>query len=379
MKKMAFVDLTNYRDWPTGGMLQYELAILPHLSKAYDLDIWGVSVDGDINKEIILADKKFTINIFGNVKTGKRVIPNYWRGLQIYLQKKSFYNSYDVIYVHTGSCAAALSSMIDRNSTKLVYHQHGLSHLHDYALISLIQRPFVNYAQYKADLVFIVSDEEAVTLYTEKMSKKCETKFLAVKSPIDLALFDINERRRNISSKKNITGIIYTGRLDAHKDPGMLIDMFHIYHEHNKNAILTIVGGGEKRKEVEQKINEYDLKNYVVISGELPREQVLDKLKLNDVYVTASIGEGVSVSVLEAYATGLPVIAFDVPGLSKQVIDGVTGYIVKERTPEDMAKALMKMEHSLQKLSVNCLDHVEAYNATTISRYIIDKIAEQLK
>ena len=42
-RKMAFVDLTNFKDWPMGGMLEYELAILPYLAEYYDLDIWGYS------------------------------------------------------------------------------------------------------------------------------------------------------------------------------------------------------------------------------------------------------------------------------------------------------------------------------------------------
>lgn len=40
-KKLAFVDLTNFKDWPMGGMLQYELSILPYLCDHYDIDIWG--------------------------------------------------------------------------------------------------------------------------------------------------------------------------------------------------------------------------------------------------------------------------------------------------------------------------------------------------
>ena len=46
MKKLAFVDLTNYTTWPIGGMLEYELAILPYIAQSFDVDLWGVSVDG---------------------------------------------------------------------------------------------------------------------------------------------------------------------------------------------------------------------------------------------------------------------------------------------------------------------------------------------
>ena len=44
MKKMAFVDLTNYYDWPVGGMIRYEQQILAVLTEFYEIDLWGVSV-----------------------------------------------------------------------------------------------------------------------------------------------------------------------------------------------------------------------------------------------------------------------------------------------------------------------------------------------
>ena len=52
-RKMAFVDLTNFKDWPMGGMLEYELAILPYLAEYYDLDIWGYSLNGVILSTVI--------------------------------------------------------------------------------------------------------------------------------------------------------------------------------------------------------------------------------------------------------------------------------------------------------------------------------------
>lgn len=56
-RKMAFVDLTNFKDWPMGGMLEYELAILPYLAEYYDLDIWGYSLNGVIPMPLVLNGK----------------------------------------------------------------------------------------------------------------------------------------------------------------------------------------------------------------------------------------------------------------------------------------------------------------------------------
>lgn len=56
-RKMAFVDLTNFKDWPMGGMLEYELAILPYLAEYYELDIWGYSVNGIAPAPLVLNGK----------------------------------------------------------------------------------------------------------------------------------------------------------------------------------------------------------------------------------------------------------------------------------------------------------------------------------
>ena len=62
-RKMAFVDLTNFKDWPMGGMLEYELAILPYLAEYYDLDIWGYSLNGVIPMPLVLNGKEYPVHV----------------------------------------------------------------------------------------------------------------------------------------------------------------------------------------------------------------------------------------------------------------------------------------------------------------------------
>ena len=109
-RKMAFVDLTNFKDWPMGGMLEYELAILPYLAEYYDLDIWGYSLNGVIPMPLVLNGKEYPVHVCGNCSTNRRIIPNFWRGLSIFKHKSYFLNRYDIVYAHTGSCMCAFPS-----------------------------------------------------------------------------------------------------------------------------------------------------------------------------------------------------------------------------------------------------------------------------
>ena len=376
-KKMAFVDLTNYKDWPMGGMLEYELAILKHLVGEYDVDIWGVSVDGKINDSLIINGEKYLIHIFGNAKTKRKVIPNYWRGLELYSKRKEFPRNYDVVYLHTGSCVAVAKRMVDRRRTKLVYHQHGLNHRTDFTLRSLIQRPGLSMAQKAADLVFVVSDTPSVEEFAKEMHNKTKARFVPIGSPLNLERFNTEEARQRIKERdvKEAVKFLYTGRLTVYKDVKTLIEvMKKIISERNDKAVLTVAGSGDEFENLKAIVKKHHLENHVKLLGAVPHDKVYKLLQDSDMFVTASGGEGVSVSVLEAYASGLPVVCFNVPGLERQVIDGVTGVIAKERSVKGFYDAVLLADSNRTQLAYNCLEEAKKYDSVHIASKIIKEI-----
>lgn len=379
-KKMAFVDLTNFKDWPMGGMLQYELAILNHLEEKYQLDIWGVSVDGVANKSIYINGKEYFINIWTDVKTKRKIIPNYYRGLLLRKMIRNFPKDYDVVYAHTGSCITALKGMIDRKKTKLVYHQHGLNHTKDYSLMSLIQRPFLYDAQKSADLIFVVSDPISVQNFSREMKGKTKAKIVAIGSPINLAKFDFIRTKNKIVSRKNISAskFIYTGRLSRFKDVQTLIESTKLYVDNvSNNAVLVIIGSGPEYDNLVSLAKNLGISENVQLLGSMPHEKVYEYLNDADMFLTASGGEGVSVSVLEAYASGLPVVCFKVPGLEGQIHDGITGKFAKEKSVESFYKAILELDDIRERCSLNCLEEAKKFDSKIVSDNISNEI-EQL-
>lgn len=374
--KMAFVDLTNFKDWPMGGMLEYELAILKYLVKEYDVDIWGVSINGKVNSTVNIDGVEYPIHIFGNVKTTKRIIPNYWRGLSIYSSRKLFGKGYDIVYAHTGSCLVALSNMIDRKKTLLVYHQHGLNHRVDYSLMSLIQRPLLNKAQRVADLVFVVSDQESVAAFAEEMKDKTKAKFVSIGSPINLECYDTDLAMQRIDGRRTTATktIVYTGRLSEFKNAKTLVEAFSKYLCVNNGAVLKIAGIGEEFDAIQNQVQDKGISDKVELLGAIPHEEIYQLLQSADVFATASGGEGVSVSVLEAYASGLPVVCFNVPGLNRQVIDHVTGIIAKEHNAEGLFEAMKEIDTCRTELALNCLSEAKKYNAENVAAKIFHEI-----
>jgi glycosyltransferase involved in cell wall biosynthesis len=126
--------------------------------------------------------------------------------------------------------------------------------------------------------------------------------------------------------------IVSVGRLAAPKDFSTLIAAVARLPE--GRAHLRIFGDGPLRSELEAERRALAVDAVVEFAGEVP--DVRPYLEDGDVFVLASLSEGMPVSVLEAMAAGLPVVASAVPGLEEVVVDGQTGFL----TPPGDAAAL---------------------------------------
>ena len=383
MNKMAFIDLCNFVNWPMGGMIQYELMILETLEKVYEIDLWGVSVDGECNREIQINGKTYPLHIFANVKSRNRIIPNYWKGLFIQKYRKHLLN-YDIIYVHTGSCLISMNGKAQTERPLLVYHQHGLQYLDDHSIKTVIQKPFMNSAQKRADFSLVVTGQEELEAYVSQKRKKLGNKLSAIGSPIEGITVSGEMLSQKIGKDENSEAtvrnwsFIYTGRLAPIKNVPKLIEVFALFCRRGfENSSLVIVGDGEEYNAVCRKIEELGLEERVLLTGEVEHKKVQDYLQKADFYITASKGEGVSVAVLEAYAAGVPVVCFPVRGLKEQVKNAVTGYIAEDHSLEAFADAMKKAVDHQRELSYNSLDEAGRYQKEIIGRQIVDEFEKR--
>lgn len=128
-------------------------------------------------------------------------------------------------------------------------------------------------------------------------------------------------------------------RLERVKNPLFLIDTFSSIAKNVKNAILVIVGDGSLRKDVENKIDELNLSQKVLLLGF--RVDVRKIYGIFDVFVLTSIKEGFSIVTLEAMSSSLPVVTFDSLGVREIVEDGLNGFIIKELNKEIFSEKIL--------------------------------------
>ncbi|MFA5494878.1 MAG: TIGR03088 family PEP-CTERM/XrtA system glycosyltransferase [Porticoccaceae bacterium] len=132
------------------------------------------------------------------------------------------------------------------------------------------------------------------------------------------------------------------GRLAAVKDQRLILSALQrIFHERpERRAYLRciLVGDGPERRALEICIEALALGDCVWIAGD--RDDIPALLRCMDIFLLPSLGEGISNTILEAMATGLPVIATAVGGNPELVEDGVTGLLIRVGDTEALARAI---------------------------------------
>jgi len=140
--------------------------------------------------------------------------------------------------------------------------------------------------------------------------------------------FKRKEIRQALGLSDRALVAICVARLSPVKNHARLIQIFKqlIESAHNTDLTLLLIGDGECRLAIETQIADFRLSANIRLLGEV---HDTDKyLAAADVFVLSSDSEGISVSILEAMASGLPVIVTDVGGNHEIVSDGETGYLV---------------------------------------------------
>jgi glycosyltransferase involved in cell wall biosynthesis len=104
---------------------------------------------------------------------------------------------------------------------------------------------------------------------------------------------------------------------------------------------VILAGNGPTLPECKKRVAELGLTDCVYFAGFLGDQEMAEYLNACDIYVTTSLSDGTSCSMLEAMACGLPVVVSDAPAYFEWVEDGVNGYIVPRRNSNVLATLLL--------------------------------------
>ncbi|MCX5829829.1 MAG: glycosyltransferase family 4 protein [Deltaproteobacteria bacterium] len=160
----------------------------------------------------------------------------------------------------------------------------------------------------------------------------CYSSFAVAKTQISLAA----RCRHQIRESAIVVGFV--GRLIPVKRLDLLLAVAEIIMEKIPNVIFLIVGDGPDIPELRNQVKKRGLANIFRIVG--PQTDIAQFYEMMDVFVLTSEREAFSVALLEANASGLPAVVFDVGGNKEIVVHGETGYVVPFADCEQFADRL---------------------------------------
>lgn len=154
--------------------------------------------------------------------------------------------------------------------------------------------------------------------------------------------FDL-EKRKYYEDKFGIDGKSVIGsvaRFSNQKNHEFIVDVFYEYNKLNPNSVLMLVGDGELKQSIIQKVNTLCLNENVIFTG--VRSDVSELLNVFDLFLMPSFHEGLPVSIIEAQASGLKCLLSDV--ITKETdITGNLEFLSLKKSAKEWAEEISKM------------------------------------
>ena len=155
-------------------------------------------------------------------------------------------------------------------------------------------------------------------------------------------------RRKYGLGEEPVVGII--ARLSEVKGQDILIEAMKLVREQFVDAKLIIAGTGKTEPILREMVKRASLEQNVLFYP--PTSKAVEILPALDIFVMPSRQEGLGLSIMEAQATGVPVIASRVGGIPSLIDDGKTGFLVEPEDPVALAQAIIKALRDRNRLTL---------------------------
>lgn len=138
------------------------------------------------------------------------------------------------------------------------------------------------------------------------------------------------------------TVFLNVGRYTEPKSQHTLVKAMQTVVDHDDDVFLFVVGWGPRAEELRSLAASYGVEDYVCITGKVP--EVEPYYQISDVFVMSSIREGLPIALTEAMASGLPIVATDIPGVREVVREGNTGLLVEPESPNELGDYMVEIK-----------------------------------
>jgi glycosyltransferase involved in cell wall biosynthesis len=209
---------------------------------------------------------------------------------------------------------------------------------------SIVTKMITKFTLKRADM--ITCDCEVVKREIIKLSGYPEDKIITFPQGIDLKKFNSNIHDSEIRNKlgwedKRI--LIMTRNFSPVYGIEYFLSALPEVIEKDPNTRVILCGDGPLKNKFIEFLKEHNLDKYVFFAGHVENDELPKYLNAADIYISTSLSDGTSLSLLEAMACGLPTVVTDVPANREWVEDGKNGYIVPRKDSIIVAKKLVQL------------------------------------
>ena len=299
----------------------------------------------------------------------------------------------DIIHIHTEFSVGQSGIMIAKSlNVPIVYTMHTMYDEYVYYIApKTLSRPAMKLArQY---LLHVAGNAEAITGPSRKVEEYCRE--IGVKTPVrvinnaaELSSFapgNVSEGEKAALKKQLGIGedecvAVFVGRLGREKSVDVLLGFWHEAVLPSDRLRLVIVGDGPVRAELEAQAEDLGLAGQVIFTGRVEHEDIPPYIAIGDVYVTASLSDTNSISMLEGMAGGLPVLQLTDPLNADQVVNGINGFSFNDA--EEMAGYLRKIRdmspEERSALSESVINSVSSSGAEDLAKKLLAVYTEAM-
>ena len=206
-----------------------------------------------------------------------------------------------------------------------------------------------------------------------------EAEIEVIPNGVDIRPFESVDQpipREQLGFKEDDVILTYMGRIGIEKNLPFLLRAFAGIAGTYENVGLLIIGDGADRENLEDRVRIMGISDRVHFTGMIPYQELPAYMKVADAFVTASVTEVHPLSVIEALASGLPVVGIQSPGVGDTIEDGVTGYLAPE---EDLAVFTAKLSRMVtdrderEKMAIQAAETAKIYSIENTTQTMIDR------
>jgi glycosyltransferase involved in cell wall biosynthesis len=339
--------LTRSFDQQIGGMETHTASLVEHLAAlGFDIDVLTPPLEAG-------TEPRFTIGTIRIRRTTSRTnrwlkySVSFWREVRSFVRRRG--PSYDVI-LNISMAAAFIPTRVigAKRRPKMVSILHGCYSEARHAmmrrgqdnLFNLIAWAAIPYCYLMEKLVErrVIKTSDVVIAVSDTVQNCLKAKYPNETDKMRL-MQNFVDRRLFTYVKRDFTGaltFLYIGRL--HPEKGVLLLLEAFARLKDLNIQLLIVGDGPERETIRSVIRERTLSNITMVDA-VEHSDVGAYMHQSHVLVFPSLttSEGLPLTVLEGMATGLPVIASDIPALEGVIQDGENGFRIRRGSVEALA------------------------------------------